>query len=585
MPLQKRKRWIVYEQRPQEAQILAHELRVSPPLAQILLNRGLRTSAEMRSFLAPNLNSLHDSTLLPDIRPAVERIDRALVNRERITIYGDYDVDGISATALLVRFFRLLGHDVDYYIPQRIEEGYSLNIGAIERLAKNGTSLLITVDCGISDVVEIDRANQLGMTVIVTDHHEQSTEIPRAHAVVNPKRHDSRYPFRDLSGVGVAFKLAWAFAQRLSNGTKVSRKFSDFLVDSVGLVALGTVADVVPLLDENRVFAHYGLQALSHCDNPGVRALVKVSDLEGKQILTHHVSFRLGPRLNAGGRLGSAEESVELLATAKEPRSSEIAAALDRSNRERQRIEAQILEEAVAMLENDPTLREDKVLILAKDDWHCGVLGIVASKLVDMYYRPTILLSFDSGEGRGSGRSIPGFHLHQALLACRDTMTSCGGHAMAVGLRIERNNIETFRRKMNAYADGVISDDDLVPALWIDVEASLSSISKEMVRELARLEPCGVGNRSPLFVTHGLRIAGEPRLMGGKGEHLSFYVSQGATVTRAVGFGFGNLKDSLSRWKADGRTISLVYEPTINSWQGAETVELHVKDIELSGAT
>ncbi len=582
MPARPRKRWIVCEQNPRETQVLARELGVTPALAQIMLNRGLRTSAEMRSFLTPNLNSLHDTALLPDINTAVERTDKALVNRERITIYGDYDVDGISATALLVRFFRLLGHDVDYYVPQRLEEGYSLNIGAIEKLAKDGTSLLITVDCGISDLAEIERANQLGMTVIVTDHHEQGAELPKAHAVVNPKRHDSKYPFRDLSGVGVAFKLAWAFAQRLSDGTKVSGKFSDFLVDSVGLVALGTVADVVPLLDENRVFAHYGLQALAQCDNPGVRALIKVSDLEGKQILTHHVGFRLGPRLNAGGRLGSAEASVELLAAAKEPRSSEIAAALDRSNRERQRIEAQILEEAVGMLEDDPGRLQEKVLVLSKDDWHCGVLGIVASKLVDMYYRPVILLSFDSGEGRGSGRSIPGFHLHQALLACRDTMISCGGHAMAAGLRIESGNVEAFRERMNIHAERVITGDDLIPALRVDVETSLAAVSKEGARELSRLEPCGVGNRSPLFVTRGLQVAGEPRVIGSRGEHLSFHVSQGATATRAVGFGFGGLKDSLSQWKHEGRAVSLVYEPTLNSWQGMETVELHVKDIEAS---
>jgi single-stranded-DNA-specific exonuclease len=583
MPTRQRKRWLVHEQYPQEAQAAARDLGVTPALAQILLNRGLRGTGEMRSFLTPNLNALHDTALLPDIRVAVERIDKALVNRERIIIYGDYDVDGISATALLVRFFRLLGHDVEYYVPRRIEEGYGLNIGAIERLAKDGTSLLITVDCGISDVAEIERASQLGMTVIVTDHHEQADQLPRAHAIVNPKRRDSKYPFRDLSGVGVAFKLAWAFVQRLSDGTKGSGKFSDFLVDSVGLVALGTVADIVPLLDENRVFAHYGLQALAQCDNPGVRALIKVSNLEGKQILTHHVGFRLGPRLNAGGRLGSADASVELLAAAKEPRSSEIAAVLDCSNRERQHIEAQILDEAVGMLKEEPSRLKGRVLVLSKDDWHCGVLGIVASKLVDMYHRPAILVSFDSGEGRGSGRSIPGFHLHQALLSCRETMISCGGHAMAAGLRIERRNMPALQNKINIYAENALSDDDLVPALRIDVEISLLSVCKELVRELGRLEPCGVGNRSPLFVTRGMQIAGEPRVMGNKGEHLSFHVTQGATSARAVAFGLGSLKDSLSQWKRDGRLVSLVYEPTINSWQGMETVELHVKDIDASG--
>ncbi|MDQ7778562.1 MAG: single-stranded-DNA-specific exonuclease RecJ [Planctomycetota bacterium] len=578
------RRWVQHPQRTPEARALASELGSSPVIAQILMNRGLKSLQEMRAFLSPSLNSLHDPGLLPDIEPALARIDDALAKGQRIVVYGDYDVDGISATALLLRFFRLLGRDAGFYIPQRLEEGYSLNINAIEKLANEGASLIITVDCGTCDVAVVERARQLGVDVLITDHHEQGNSLPPAVAIVNPKRRDSRYPFRDLSGVGVAFKLVWAFAQRLSNDRKVSEEFRDFLIDSVGLVALGTVADVVPLLDENRVFAHYGLKALATCENPGIRALIRVSDLEGKEMLTHHVGFRLGPRLNAGGRLGSPYGSVELLATATEPRSSELALALDRANKERRRIEAEIFQGASQMLKDDPAHLDGNVIVLANETWHCGVLGIVASKLMEQYYRPVILISFDSGEGRGSGRSIPGFHLQQALISCQQTMVSCGGHAMAAGLRIRPEQVPVLREKLNAYARENLSTADLTPALQIDDEISLAAVTKELVQELARLEPCGVGNRTPMFLSRGLQIAGDPQVMGTKGEHLQFVVSQGPVSLRAVAFGSGALRDRLVRWKSAGEKIALVHQPALNTWRNMETVELRVKDFDIDAS-
>lgn len=573
------KRWVFSPpNKPLQTEI-ASRLKISHLLAQVLINRGIVDVTSARSFLQPQIGALGDPSLLPDIEKASVRIDEAVRKGEKIVIYGDYDVDGLSATALMYRCLKLVGAQVSYYIPERLEEGYGLNADAIKKLREGGTNIILTVDCGINACREADIARTYGIDLIITDHHRPGQEIPNAFAVINPKLHASGHVFRDLSGVGIAFKLAWAIGQHFSPQKKVSLEFKDFLLSAVGLVALGTIADVVPLLGENRIVTKYGLSALQYTEIPGLRALLDVADLSNINLDSFHVGYRLGPRLNAPGRIGNAGIVVELLTTTCKERAVEIANFLEQENKRRQEIQVDIMTSARKKVINELNLDETTAIVLADQAWHPGVIGIIASKIVEEFNRPTVMIAVADEIGHGSARSIPSFHILEALESCRNKLLSVGGHAQAAGLKIHPDNINEFREMLNSATSQRLGKTDLVPVLNIDAEVTLSMLSKALVTELARMSPYGEGNPIPLFAATNVKIVGQPRRIGTKGQHLSFYVKQGDVSIRAIAFGMG---EQMERLKQNGRTCSLAFAVKINNWMDSEQLELEVKDLKFN---
>jgi len=557
---------------------LARHLGVLPIVAQMLINRGLSDRASATAFLRPSLNDLHDPSLLPDMDRAARRVRRAAARGERIAIYGDYDVDGVTGTAILLRCLALLGAGATYYIPDRLDEGYGLNVAAVRALADQGVRLLITVDCGINAVEEVAEAKNSGLDVIVTDHHEPSDLLPQADCLINPKLPAADYPFRELSGAGIAFKLAWAIGKGFSDGRRVSPEFKDFLLDSLSLAALGTIADVVPLKGENRAIACFGLRGLAESDAPGLRALRAAAGLDERTISARDVAFKLAPRLNAAGRLGSARRGVELLVTAQADEAAAIAAELNQENARRQRLQEAIIREARAMLAEDETARQRHAVVLAREGWHAGVLGIVAARLAAEIWRPVALLTLEGAEGHGSARSIEALNLFETLKECAGLLTSYGGHARAAGLRIRRDALEPFRAAFERAAARRLDDSDLVPSLAVEAEAPLRAVTPELVREIESLEPFGEGNPEPLLAAFDLEVAGSVRRMGADGRHLSFWVRQDGVAARAVAFGLGEMARDLER---AGR-CSLAFVPRLNRWRGEERLELEVRDIKVA---
>jgi len=574
--------WVLPSVDERQQEELRRGLGISPILARILASRGLSDPDQARAFLRPELDQLHDPSLLPDMTLAAERLTRAVADQERIVIYGDYDVDGITATALLLQCLRLAGADVGYHIPERLDSGYGLKVDALQELKAQGAQVIVTVDCGVSAVAEAAAAADMGLCTIITDHHEPGPERSPAYAVVNPKLPTSQYPFTELSGVGVAFKLAWAIGQSFSGGQRVSDDFREFLLNAMALVALGTVADVVPLRDENRVLVSFGLAALEATTSPGIRAILEVARLEQKRLTATHIAFGIGPRLNAAGRLGSARRAVELLITDSYGDAAAIASELDRCNRERQTVEKGILEQAEAKIAAEVDLDSAHVLVLAEPGWHFGVVGIVASKLAEKHYRPTVMLTIEDDVARGSGRSIPPYHLYDGLGACREFLLSFGGHAQAAGIRLRADRIGEFARALDAHAGQALQPQDFVPSLQVDSEVTLSSVGEPLVRELDRLAPFGHGNRQPVLAASGVSVAGEPRRVGSDGKHLNCYVRQGDVSMRTIAFGMGEWAEVL-RGHPQGWSIAFV--PQINEWGGRRSVELEIKDIQPDGSS
>ncbi len=569
--------WTVASPDPRLCDVLSRGLGVTPLLAGLLVNRGIRDLPGGRRFLQPNLDGLHDPSRLPGLPAAVDRLRRAIRDRERIVIYGDYDADGLTGTAILHRVLRLLGAESECYIPHRVEEGYGLGLAPVERIAAGGPGLLVTVDCGTSDVAEVRRAGELGMDVIVTDHHEPPDVLPEPLALVNPKLPGSGYPDRDITGAGVAFKLAWALLQGLPEPARRAQPVQDFLLEGMALAALGTVADVAPLLGENRVFVAYGLGAMRHCRNPGLRALLARSGIEAREpIETGHLAFRLGPRLNAGGRLGSARPALQLFLCEDPAEAEAIAESLDRANTDRQRVEARILGEARERIAAEHDLAADRALVLADARWHPGVIGIVAARLVEEHRRPVLLVALAGDRGRGSGRSVPGFPLHEALARCREHLLACGGHAMAAGLEIESSRLPAFRERFLALAAEAFPGSLPAPVLAVEADVAIRQLTLPVARELARLGPHGVGNAAPVLAARGVRVAGEPRRMGRAGNHVSFVVNQEGASLRAVWWGAA---DELPKRLDASRRCDLAFTLATNAWSGSETVELMVEDL------
>lgn len=579
-------RWEIIGRDAGQAAELAARTGISEITAQLLINRKIKTPDEAKSFLAPNLNDLHDPWLLPDAKKAAERIHQAVENGERIVVYGDYDVDGITATALLLKCLRLIDANHTYYLPDRIEEGYGMNPEAIQKIIDEGAGLIISVDCGIASVEEVRLARDAGVDVIITDHHEASPQsaelLDVAHSVVTTRLEGCEYPFKELAGVGIAFKLAWAIGKNMAGGKQCGEDFRKFLIDAVALAALGTIADVVPLVGENRILAAFGLRGLGEGDSVGLRELRRYAGIEGKTLTAFDVAFKLGPRMNAAGRLGTAREAVELLITDSKEAAGDIADFLDAENTFRQKIQEKIVEDARSRAMEGPPPQEAGALVLAAEEWHPGVVGVVAAKLVDAFNVPAVVLSIDGDEAHGSARSVEGFDLFAALETpdVSRHLTAWGGHAMAAGMRLPVKNLDAFRESLCRIASEQLPADRGAPPIKIDAEVPLNSLTRNFMRELARLEPFGEGNRSPTLATRRLEVVGRVRRMGAKGDHLSFFVRDGDVSLRAVAFRMGDLADEISA----ARGVSLAYFPEPETYRGTGEVELKVKDIIIEPA-
>ena len=570
------KDWVIAPADETLREEISRRLEISPVTAGVLLARGVKSAEDARKFLRPSLDDLADPKLLPDMEKAVDTICRHARDGSRIVIYGDYDVDGLCSVTMLLQFLRLAGLDPTHFVPERGEEGYGVHSEVLRRLRAEGAGLVITVDCGISSVAETAVANEIGLEMVITDHHEPSKDLPAAAAVVDPKIPGSRYPFKELAGVGVAFKLVCALAERLSRDEKMDPQFSKFLVDSMALVAMGTIADVVPLLNENRVFARFGLDALRYCELPGVQALMNQCRINDQNLQAEAVSYKLGPRLNVAGRMASADLAMRLLMTDSYGEGDKIARELEELNRERQRLQAEILETAHRKIEEEIG-EDDRVLVLAQENWPPGIIGIVASHIVEDYYRPTIMLSLDGDLARGSARSIPGLNMVEALTAVGSRLTSFGGHAQAAGMRLKRENLDDFRKELNAYAKTKIALGDFKPKLAVDGEILLDSLSKGFVTELGRLSPFGQSAPEPVLVARNVMLAGRARRVGTAGKHLAFYLTQGGSAFRAIGFGLGEFAAKLP---ANG-TFHVAFTPVLDTYTGRGDIELRVKDIDV----
>ncbi|MCD6395242.1 MAG: single-stranded-DNA-specific exonuclease RecJ [Planctomycetes bacterium] len=554
---------------------LARALRVSPVLAQVLINRDIADPDKARAFLSPKLTDLIEPDRLSQIGRAVERIRRGLTDGELITVYGDYDVDGITSVTILWHLLTMLGGRVEYYIPHRLDEGYGLNDEAIRQLAQNGTRLIITVDCGITAVSQAELAAELGMDMIITDHHQAADILPQAEAIVHPRMED--YPNPDSAGAMVALKLAWALVNTYKAGGQTSSEFRRFLLDATTLAAMGTIADVVDLRGENRVLTSYGLKTLGESNLMGIRALLESADLGGKDMDSYHVAFRLAPMLNAAGRMGHARLAVELLTSDSEVRCAQIAGYLKDQNRLRQQYQRKIFSQAADMITaaglNHP---DHKTIVLADEKWHGGIVGIVASRVIDKYFRPTIMISTANSIAQGSARSVEGFDILAAIRACSEHLVSFGGHAMAAGLKIEKDNIAGFTAAIEEYAQQNLDEEKLVSKLNIDRVCSISDMSHSVVKELSLLEPTGQGNPKPLFATRGVRWMSPPRRVGAKGDHLQIAITDNTASVRCIGFGMGKLEKKLL--ESDG--FNVAYEPQINTYNGNSSVQFVLADIQ-----
>jgi len=530
------------------------------PISQVLSARGI-SPEESKAFLEPRLEDLNDPFLMSDMDKAVERIITAVKKSQKIMVHGDYDVDGVTSLSLLYRNLTGIGLNVIPYIPDRFTEGYGLSSQGIEKAREEGISLIITVDCGITALEEIEIARKYGIDVIVTDHHEPQETLPEATAIINPKV--DNYPFKDLAGVGVAFKLLEALYRKLSLNL-------NHLYWDLDLVALGTVADIVPLIDENRVFVHFGLKILEKSKKAGIKSLKSIAGLNGK-MEPWHISFILAPRLNAAGRLKHAIEAFKLLSTKDGIEALQLARELDKTNKERQGIERKILTEAEKMVRR-MDLDKDWVIVLGSEDWHEGVIGIVASKLVEQYNRPTILLSFTGGIGKGSGRSIRNFNLFNALLDLEKYLISFGGHKMAAGLRLEKENLQDFRRALNKLAKKRLEKEYLEPELYIDGEIRLSDINQDILSVYRKLSPFGMGNPQPVFVVKNVTVKNNIRVM--KDRHISFTLKQEQIERRAIAFDAMDKREIIQ----SGKPLNFAVQISENNRNGE--IEFKVLDVK-----
>ena len=562
------KKWMYSKFDNDKVKSVAEQNNISELLARILLNRSFEDKDTIDIFLHPKIDNLYDPFLMNDMQIAVDTIIESCNNHEKITIYGDYDVDGITSVAVLKMFFADMGVEAEHYLPSRLEEGYGLNNNALDKIAANGTKLLITVDCGISAYEEVEYAKSLGLKVIVTDHHECPEVLPNALAVVDAKRPDSTYPFNSLAGVGATFKLIQAISYRLEFDRKRYLKYID-------IVALGTIADIVPLVDENRIIVNFGLILMKQTRNIGLRALMRVSGYEsGDSLNSTAVSFGLAPRINASGRMGKADLALELLLEKDIDKAYKIALELSETNKERQDVEKAIIDEALNIIERDKLYEKDIIVVYNKN-WHHGVIGIVASKITELYYKPSILISIEDGIGKGSGRSVDGFDLHEALSNCTELLLKFGGHEMAIGLSIAEENLEKFTEKVEQIAKEK-GTKDLQATVKVDAEISAQDISYQTLQEIELLKPFGEANPAPIFAYKNVKVEGV-RLLSNE-KHLKLTLKDGTNIFDAIAFNMGNKKYSIKI----GDKIDVLHSIELNKFNGVEKIQLNVKDIKKS---
>lgn len=583
---------------PDGSEALARRLNVHPLVAHIMLGRGITDDGAGRRYLEPKLTDLSDPALIPGVIFAAERIVRAVTDEQPIVIYGDYDVDGVTASAILWHTLRLAGADVTTYIPHRLDEGYGLNAEAIRSIAEcgvrnaefenstqgNSKPLIVSVDCGITAVEPARVAKKLGVDLIITDHHQFNSDmLPDAYALVHPglptPNSELRTPHSDLlCGAGVAFKLAWQVAKVHCGGERLPNDFRALMIDLLSLVALGTVADVVPLVGENRVLTASGLGRIKQTRFIGLNALIDAARLRDEKIDAYHVGFVLGPRLNACGRMGHAREAVRLLTDVTEDEAKTLAEQLAKENDRRRATERAIFEEASGMVVERGYDGDDcRAIVLAKEGWHQGVVGIVASRLVERFGRPVVLMNQENGSAHGSARSIDGLSIHEAFTACGEHLDQFGGHAMAAGLTLRTERVEIFREALVAFVNGRLKPDDLVRKLTIDARVTLDDCRLELFDMIQRLAPFGRGNPTPRLVLRDVTLDRPAQRIGGEGNHLSLMLRQGSALVRAVAFGFG---DEAERLPA-GVRLDVAFNPKVSTWQGRRRAEVHVIDLKV----
>ncbi len=555
------KRWNVCPPNPRKQIALSDGLGVHPIIAQLLINRNVERVEQAQSFLFGDLQNLYDPFLLKDMDRAVERVRLAQKNKEKVLIYGDYDVDGVTSSVVLANLLRSLGIPACHYIPHRMTEGYGLNANIVNHAQNNGVSLIICVDSGINAFAAAEAIATAGIDLIILDHHEPSEgKLPKACAVVNPKRADCSYPFKSLASVGLAFKLAHALLNEIPE-------------DYLDLVTIGTIADVVELRGENRIFVKKGLPRITQTKNHGLQALLQAAKIQDKKFRPYYVGFILGPRLNATGRMGTALDSLQLLLSKDLAEAKVLAQNLEEHNSLRQKTQNDIIEEAIDIVEREVNFKDQQIIVLNKEGWHRGVLGIVASRLVDKYYRPAIVISTDGELGTGSARSIEGFHLFEALQSCSGMLENFGGHKRAAGLTVRSERIAEFKTLINEFARTALSVEQLVPTLDIDAEVPLSSLNLDLIKLVDSLEPYGEGNPPPVFCTRRLTVKSAPLVMGR--DTLKFWVTDGKSTLPAVGFGMGRFKDALSV----NQQVDLAYCPDIDDYTQEQSIVLKIKDI------
>ena len=570
------KRWCIAEPSLDTICLLQKELKLPASVAGILVNRGVTSKESAKDFIEADLSCLHDPFLMKGMREAVDRVILALEEKESITVFCDYDVDGVTSAAFLTHFFRDLNCKVDAYLPERKSEGYGLNSAAVRKIRESGAGLMITADCGITGVKEVALANEIGLDVIVTDHHQVGEEgLPMGIAVLNPHQADCDYPYRFLSGVGLAFKLAIGIRNGLYTAGWAKERLPN-LKRHLDLFALGTIADVAPLTGENHILALHGLKVLSTSAKPGLVALKETAGIVGN-VDARSVGFGLGPRLNAAGRLGKADSGLHLLISTDLKEAKKIAQELELTNKERKEIQEETVEEAESLYRRGIDPKRDKVIVLASEIFHPGVIGIAASRLVDKYHRPTILIALEEGQGKGSGRSIPKFNLFRAFTDCGKYLVQFGGHAYAAGLTIKVDQVDKFRNAMNEVGHQYLNEEDLIPEVRLDTLLQLEDINLYLYSRMALLEPFGAENPVPCFFSQGVQLQ-EVKLIGKDKTHIRFRAKQGKGQIEGVGFGLAEILDAVD---VATERFDIVYELNLNTWNGREKLEIKLLDIRL----
>ena len=583
-------KWTLRPVDQESADQLSRELNLPPLMGKLLAQRGIQSPGEARKFLDAPLAGLHDPFLMKGMEDAVSHLLAQIRNRRPIGVYGDYDVDGISATALMCRFLSQVGVRVPYYIPSRLDEGYGLHRKGLEKLKEAGCDTVVTVDCGISAHAAAREAGQMGLRLVITDHHRPPDELPPSVAVLNPRQAGCEYPFRGLSGVGVAFKLITALRRRLHEGGFAAPLPN--LKQHLDLVALGTVADVVPLRDENHIFVRHGLEILSPPEvaeggfetldrrKAGIRALQAAANLKAQTLNVGHVSFTLAPRLNAAGRVGEASFGVELLIADDEGQARSRAEVLEEWNRQRQVLQRQAWEEAVGMMESSGGDARDEAIVLASDKWHPGVVGIVAAKLVEEYHQPSVLIHVKDGVGKGSVRSAMGLHVYEALERCSGLLIQFGGHKGAAGLKVAEEKIDAFRERFCEVIRGMKKTGPDERELMLDARVDFSEMDVPLLEQFEGMAPFGEENPRPVFCASGVEVAGSPGSVGREGEHLKLNLRQFREVREAIGFGMGALLKEPERLKGK---FDVAFSPGLNRWRGNTRMQLDIRAIRPAG--